>query len=246
MVRAALETILSSVNKVSRLGRLALWNADVASVIMEVRRKNLTYLETGALMDLAQVMLDTERRGAHGLILEAGCALGGSAIVLASAKSKQRPLFVYDVFGTIPPPSDKDGEDAHNRYGVIASGQSPGIGRRRYYGYESNLYEKVKQNFQEFELAPDVHNIHLIKGLYQDTLRVLGPVAVAHIDCDWYESVMTCLRRVEPKLVPGGTLVIDDYHAWSGCRRAVDEYFSVVGRRGYEFRERHRLHIVKL
>ena len=155
MAGTAIEAILSSLNRVSRLGFLALWNADVASVIREVRRRNLTYLETDALMDLAQVMLDTERRGGNGMIVEAGCALGGSAIVLASAKSKQRPLFIYDVFGTIPPPSDKDGEDAHDRYGVIASGQSSGIGRQRYCGYESNLYERVKRTFEEFALPPD-------------------------------------------------------------------------------------------
>jgi asparagine synthase (glutamine-hydrolysing) len=55
-------------------------------------------------------------------------------------------------------------------------------------------------------------------------LHVSEPVALAHIDGDWYRSVMTCLRRIEPNLVPGGTLVIDDYRAWSGCKRAVDEY----------------------
>ena len=26
--------------------------------------------------------------------------------------------------------------------------------------------------------------------------------------------------------MPGGVLVIDDYDSWSGCRRAVDEYFA--------------------
>lgn len=40
-----------------------------------------------------------------------------------------------------------------------------------------------------------------------------------------YESVMTCLTRITPNLVPRGILVIDDYEAWSGWR-AVNEFFD--------------------
>jgi hypothetical protein len=38
-------------------------------------------------------------------------------------------------------------------------------------------------------------------------------------------------------------MVIDDYDAWTGCRRAVDEYFG--GRSGYRIERRSRLHVVK-
>jgi hypothetical protein len=57
-------------------------------------------------------------------------------------------------------------------------------------------------------------------------MQIDQPVALAHIDGDWYESVMTCLQRIEPHLSEEGILVIDDYDAWSGCRTAVDEYFA--------------------
>jgi hypothetical protein len=68
-------------------------------------------------------------------------------------------------------------------------------------------------------------------------------VALAHIDGDWYESVMTCLERQVPHLIPGGTLVIDDYDAWSGGRTAVDEYFG--GKDGFDMEHRSRLHVVR-
>jgi asparagine synthase (glutamine-hydrolysing) len=79
-------------------------------------------------------------------------------------------------------------------------------------------------------------------GLFEDTLYIAEPVALAHIDCDWYQSVMLCLERITPHLIPGGVLVIDDYRDWAGCKRAVDEYFTG---RGDEFRfvMRARLHI---
>ena len=70
------------------------------------------------------------------------------------------------------------------------------------------------------------------------------PAALAHIDADWYQSVMTCLERIEPHLSPGGVLVIDDYDHWSRCRKAVDEYFADKRDR-YFFLRRSRLHIVR-
>ena len=78
-----------------------------------------------------------------------------------------------------------------------------------------------------------------------DTLHPAAPVALAHIDGDWYRSVLTCLERIWPWLIVGGVLVIDDYDSWSGCRCAVNDYFA--GRIAeYRFERRARLHIVKL
>ena len=44
--------------------------------------------------------------------------------------------------------------------------------------------------------------------------------------------------------MPGGVLVIDDYDSWSGCRRAVDEYFADKKDR-FEWVTRARLHLVR-
>jgi asparagine synthase (glutamine-hydrolysing) len=142
----------------------------------------------------------------------------------------------------IPPPSDRDDQDAHARYEQIVSGQAAGPKGSAYYGYESDLLAKVRANFAQCGYPVDDHHVSLVKGLYQNALRVDQPVALAHLDCDWYDSVMVCLQRIEPRLVPGGILVIDDYADWAGCRKAVDEYFA--GRRGeFEFRIKSRLHI---
>jgi hypothetical protein len=45
-----------------------------------------------------------------GNFLEFGIALGGSAICLASEIGDGRRFLGFDVFGTIPPPSERDGE----------------------------------------------------------------------------------------------------------------------------------------
>jgi predicted O-methyltransferase YrrM len=214
------------------------------AVIEAVRRDSLTYLSEAALSDLRDQVRRLERGRAPGVLIEAGCALGGSAIVMAATKSPSRPLYVYDVFGMIPAPSTKDGEDVHARYEVIRSGRSPGIGGATYYGYEADLEAKVADNFRRHGVPLHENDVHLVKGLFQDTLHIDDHVALAHIDADWYESVMTCLTRIAPRLISGGVLVIDDYDDWSGCRTAVDEYFA-DRRTEFEFIRRSRLHIVR-
>lgn len=240
-VRRRNEPMLNTVRKISRE---LFFNRPSPPIVRSVRAESLTYLEEAALNDLFERVGEVEQSGRSGILIEAGCAAGGSAIVIAAAKSEARPFYVFDVFGMIPPPSDRDGGDVHRRYREIKNGRATGLGGGRYYGYEEKLFDQVVENFRRHGIAVEAKNIRLVQGLFQDTLRIDEPVALAHIDGDWYESVRTCIERIAPHLVPGGVLVIDDYDAWSGCRKAVDEYF--VGKRDqYEFVRKSRLHIVR-
>lgn len=232
------------IHKIYRQLKQFIFRLSLPPIVLSVRAESLTYLDEVALKDLFEQIKMIEKNGKDGILCEAGCAIGGSAILIATAKSKERPFYVYDVFGIIPPPSDKDDKDVHERYEVIKSGKSQGIKGGKYYGYEENLLDKVTENFQKYDLPIEENNVHLVKGLFQDTLLVNEPVALAHIDGDWYESVMTCLQQIEPHLIQGGILVIDDYDDWSGCRKAVDEYFSDK-QDLYDFIHKSRLHIVR-
>ncbi len=114
----------------------------------------------------------------------------------------------------------------------------------RYYGYEPNLLDQVADTFRQYGHDLAQEQIDCQKGFFTDTLRIDQPVALAHIDCDWYDSVMVCLERITPYLVRGGSLVIDDYDHWRGCGRAVDDYFA--GREGEFVRvRRSRLQIFR-
>jgi asparagine synthase (glutamine-hydrolysing) len=221
------------------------WQALTASqTVRQVRKRRLTYLGYDALSDLERAVHRLDAAGVPGIIVEAGCALGGSTVVLGLAKRPDRPLRAYDVFGLIPPPSEVDGDDVQARYRAVVQGESRGIGGDKYYGYEDNLRDKVANTLRSFGLDLEARRIELIQGLFQDTLLLEEPVALAHIDADWYESVRTCVERIEPRLSRGGVLVIDDYDHWSGCRRAVDEYFADKRDR-YQFVRRARLHIIR-
>lgn len=219
---------------------------EVEAQIAAVREQNLTFLRPPQLRDLALALLDIERAGLPGMVIEAGTALGGSAIVLATAKSAERPMAVYDVFGLIPEPGERDGEDVHRRYEEITSGSAVGHAEgETYYGYREDLLGEVSASFDRLGVATHTHNVELVPGLFQDTIHVDGPVALANLDGDWYESTKVCLERIAPHVVSGGRIVLDDYDQWSGCRDAVDEYFADRGGQ-WRFERRHRLHVVRL
>jgi asparagine synthase (glutamine-hydrolysing) len=207
----------------------------IVKVMYEIRNRKLTYLSDARLQALSEQCLANERSNVPGIIIESGCALGGSSILLCASKARERLLFIYDVFETIPPPSDKDGKDVHERYAVIKSGKSKGIDGDRYYGYTPNLLGRVKDNFAELGYPIDANNVALVKGMLQDTLIVNQPVSLAHIDVDWYEPVKVCLERIYPQLSVHGAMIVDDYQDWSGCRAAVDEYFEQIPADTYEF-----------
>ncbi len=203
-------------------------SSDERQLISSIRSQNLTYLSENRLASLAKTCRSIEETNLPGIFLEAGCALGGSAILLASIKKTERPLWLYDVFGQIPPPTAEDLKIIHNRYKIISEGKADGIGGEKYYGISDDLYEVVIANLERNGISYKELSISLIKGLVQDTMKIDQPVAFAHIDVDWYEPVKVCFTRVFPNLVVGGSIIVDDYHYWDGCKKATDEYLREV------------------
>jgi hypothetical protein len=131
----------------------------------------------------------------------------------------------------------------HARYQRIVSGEAKGVGGETYYGYRENLLEEVRSSFARLGVPPAERNVDLVEGLFEETVVLDEPVALAHLDGDWYESTMTCLTRIAPLLVDGGRIVLDDYYMWSGCRAAVDEFLDEHD--GFRREERAKLHLVR-
>ena len=183
---------LGWVRRVREEGRLA-------GVSRQVRREGLTYLAPVRLRTLERCAEDVNRRRVPGDFVEAGVALGGSAIVLASLMGDGRSFHGFDVFGTIPPPGPNDPPEAHQRYAVIASGQSRGI-RGGATTAICRISDHVAATFERYGWPVDGSRVSLHQGLFEDTLKPRAPVALAHVDSDWYEPVRTCLERIAPYL----------------------------------------------
>ena len=119
------------------------------------------------------------------------------------------------------------------RVGQVAEVQCP----------QADLLGDVTRSFERYGQDPRTADVTLVPGFFETSLQVDQPVALAHIDCDWYDSVQVSLERIDPWLVPGGRFVIDDYWRWSGCQRAVDDFLR--GRDDLQVERRARFHIVK-
>jgi O-methyltransferase len=199
---------------------------DIPDIAKRVVAHKLTYLSQEKLRSLFAQIARVKEAGIPGDFVEFGVALGGSAICIASELDGARRFVGFDIFGTIPPPGDKDGNKPKERYAVIAAGQSKGIAGDIYYGYIPDLLQKVKSNFAAFDIIADDVKVRFVQGRYEESLSQQPgfPIAFAHIDCDWYESVNTCLAFIDANLSPGGIVVLDDYNDWKGCRIAVDEF----------------------
>ncbi len=149
--------------------------------------------------------------GIPGCLVECGAARGGSAGLMGLTLQRlgaSRPLWVFDTFAGLPAPTEADGDPAVTE---------PWTG-----GCAGSLGE-VEALFERLGIRAQAH---LVKGLFQDTLPAadVGPIALLHIDGDWYESVRTCLEHLYDRVSPGGIIQLDDYGHWPGARKAVDEF----------------------
>jgi asparagine synthase (glutamine-hydrolysing) len=124
--------------------------ADDRELISRVRSEKLTYLSDQKMFCLLDTCRSIEIANLPGVFIEAGCALCGSAILIAKTKKYERPFFVCDVFEMIPPATEKDSQDVHDRYKIITDGKSVVIGGDKYYGCQKNLYDIVQSNFRKF------------------------------------------------------------------------------------------------
>lgn len=113
----------------------------------KVKEKNLNYLGDDKLESMSSCISSIKRNGVPGDFVEFGIALGGSGICIATELDNGRRFVGFDVFGMIPPPSNKDGPGPNERYEAIKSGSSVGIGGDRYYGYVDDLHDVVVKNF---------------------------------------------------------------------------------------------------
>jgi predicted O-methyltransferase YrrM len=200
---------------------------DVATTIRHLRANGLTYCgRAGKLETLHRLVTEVEARGIPGIFVEAGVAMGGSACVMAKAKRPDRPLHLFDVFEMLPPPSSQDGEKSRQVYDYFRSGKVQGLTDFNYVNHARDMLSFVRLNLRTVGIDPDAAHIRFVKGLYQDTLHIDQPIAFAHVDCDWYDSVVTCIERIGDRISEGGVMLFDDYHSFDGCKRAVDAWLA--------------------
>lgn len=89
--------------------------------------------------------------------------------------------------------------------------------------------EDVKSNFARYGLLDE--QVIFLKGFFSETLpnASIKQLALMRLDGDTFESTRDLLKLLYSKLSPGGFCIIDDYHSFSDCQRAVDRFREEQG-----------------
>jgi asparagine synthase (glutamine-hydrolysing) len=82
--------------------RFSVRQPEMFRVVEQVTTRKLTSIDQAALCELAQTAMDIDFADTDGDFLQAGCGLGGAAIVIAHAKRRNRAFTLHDPFNAGP------------------------------------------------------------------------------------------------------------------------------------------------
>jgi O-methyltransferase len=168
------------------------------------------------LRDLVQIAL---AQAIPGDFIETGVWRGGACILIRgilAAHRSDRKVIVADSFEGLPPPDEarfpEDAGDQHHQYKQLAI-----------------PLEVVQANFAAYGLLDG--QVEFLKGWFSDTLPTLKDrrFALIRLDGDMYQSTIEALENLYDRLSPGGFVIIDDYGAVPGCRKAVEVFRTARG-----------------
>ncbi len=132
-------------------------------------------------------------------------------------QTNSRKIIGFDIFGDFPEANFED--DKLKRDAFVEETN----------GGKSISFEEItellkKQNLQK--------NVEIVKG---DILQTLDQyiednphlkISLLHIDVDLYEPSKVILEKLYSKVTKGGIIVLDDYGAFAGTNKAVDDFFK--------------------
>lgn len=161
--------------------------------------------------------LTTAFKNIKGCVIECGVWRGGMIAGMSEVMGKERNYFLFDSFEGLPQAKEIDGPSAIQWQ---KNSNSP------------NYHDNCKAEMEWAKKAmgkSKTENVNFVKGWFADTIPTYDlkeSIAVLRLDGDWYDSTMTCLENLFPKVAKGGLIVLDDYYTWDGCSKALHDYLS--------------------
>ncbi|MBI77848.1 MAG: dTDP-6-deoxy-L-hexose 3-O-methyltransferase [Rhodospirillaceae bacterium] len=157
----------------------------------------------------------------RGEIIECGVFKGSSLMQFIKLRSIietpfSRKIIAFDTFGEFPCANYNGDKKVLDSFIKEAGNNSISEG-------------KILQKLKDLKIED---NIELIKGNLLDTAHTYlckNPglkISLLHIDVDLYESTKCVLENFFPYVVKGGVVILDDYGAFPGANKAIDEYFD--------------------
>ena len=161
--------------------------------------------------------------GLAGEIVECGVFKGASLSRFVKFRSLfenpfSKRIIAFDVFGEFPEAMYRLDEDKREEF--IKNAGSTSISKEKLIAILKNL------NLYQ--------NIELIEGNIIETIpdyRKKNPhlkISLLHIDVDLYEATKVSLEELYQCVVKGGIIILDDYGAFPGANKAIDDFFRDI------------------
>lgn len=171
---------------------------------------------------LSNLNLASEVCNIPGAVVEAGVWRGGMSAGIAKVLGNYRRYYLFDSFEGLPPAEEIDGCSASGQTAIAWQDAT-----------RHNCTAGKRHATKAMRLA-GITNYRLVEGWFSDTMPGPEPypngIALLRLDGDWYSSTTQVLEALFPLVNTGGIVIIDDYHYWDGCARAVHDYLSRHGR----------------
>lgn len=211
-----------------------------ANEAIKIVRKQ-TMLPYINLVTLYEQVLYCEKGNIEGDFVECGVWKGGAVGLMALANLKngtvRRKLHLFDAFEEICAPNEEvDGSVALGEVkkllgkNALTKGElTPLKGIYDNFGGPGDINECKR--LIENKIGYPANYVNYYKGWFQNTVhsksKEIEKIAILRLDGDWYESTKICLDYLFDKVVSGGFIIIDDYGLYSGCKKAVDDFFEL-------------------
>jgi O-methyltransferase len=164
-----------------------------------------------------------------GDIVEFGCYEGTTSLFIKRLQNElndSRHFHVFDSFAGLPEKTVHDNSPAGDQFkpGELTASKQQFI-----------------TNFKKARLPlPIIH-----KAWFNDLRpgEIPNAIAFAFLDGDYYESIRVSLKLIEPRLVRGAVVIVDDYYsnALPGTKKAVDEWLQ---NKDYALKVAHSLAVI--
>jgi hypothetical protein len=147
-----------------------------------------------------------------------GSTLLGMANRLRDLGAKDFHLIGFDSFEGFPQPSPDDALSDGTYHPQATKGF-----------FSDARYDDLQHRV---ELLGFQNEITLVKGYFENTLGQFADrrFSLVHLDCDLYDSYMTCLNFFYPRMRRGGYMVFDEYDfcasIYPGAQKAIDSFLS--------------------
>ena len=164
--------------------------------------------------------------GVAGEIVECGVFKGISLSRLIKFRelfenTYSKKIIAFDTFGEFPEAQYELDKEKRKRF--IEEAGSKSISKEKFL----SVLEKLELN----------RNVELVEGNILETVPdylVSNPhlkISLLHIDVDLFEATKVCLEELYPLVTKGGVIILDDYGAFAGANKAIDDFFAELDKK---------------